>query len=110
MLRGRESRSLTRYWAWIADFEPCECAWTWLYKYPHHQTSTTPQPCGWSRLDSSLRATRCNGLPTSVGPEYRKEKPWQRASTKPAPRQCFQNAISEALIVANQNLVFTGQF
>jgi len=57
-LRGRGSRSLTRFWAWTADFVPCGCAWTWLYKYAHHQTSTTPQPCGWSRLGSSLRATR----------------------------------------------------
>src|SRR5208282_2265957 len=37
MLRGRGSRSLTRFWAWTADFEPCGCASTWLYKYAHHQ-------------------------------------------------------------------------
>jgi hypothetical protein len=75
MQRGRGSRSLTRFWACTADFEPCGCAWTWLYKYAHHQTSTTPQPCGWSHLGSSLRATRCNGFPTSVEPENPKEKP-----------------------------------
>ena len=70
---GSQSRSLTRFWAWTAGFEPCGCAWTWLYKYAHHQTSTRPQPCGWSRPRSSLRATRCNGLPTSAEPENPKE-------------------------------------
>ncbi len=30
---------------------------------------------GWSRLGSSLRATRCNGFPTSAEPENPKEKP-----------------------------------
>jgi hypothetical protein len=91
MLRDRGSRSLTRFWAWTADFEPCGCAWTWLYKYAHHQTSTTPQPCGWSRLGSSLRATRCNGFPTSAEPENPKQKPSGESPLNPSHVNVFQS-------------------